>query len=43
MDPPVAVSAIGGRVHVRFDHGWEPIGWRLYRSLRQVFLKRFNV
>ncbi len=43
MDPPVTVSAIGGRVQVRFDHGWEPVGWRLYRSLRQIFLKRFNV
>lgn len=43
IDSPVTVSAIGGRVHVRFDHGWEPLGWRVYRSVRQVFLKRFNV
>ncbi len=34
---------VGGRVHVRFDHGMEPIGFRWYRGLRQLFLKRFNV
>lgn len=34
---------VGGRVHVRFDHGTEPIGFRWYRGLRQLFLKRFNV
>lgn len=43
MDMPGVVTAVGGRVHVRFDHGREPLGWRVYRSLRQVFLKRFNV
>jgi putative peptide zinc metalloprotease protein len=34
---------VGGRVHVRFDHGKEPLVWRLYRGLRQLFLRRFNV
>jgi putative peptide zinc metalloprotease protein len=34
---------VGGRVYVRFDHGWEPPIWRWYRSARQLFLKRFNV
>ena len=38
-----AARFIGNRVYVRFDHGAEPIAWRLARSLRQVFLKRFNV
>ncbi|HKY31469.1 MAG TPA: hypothetical protein VJV23_02950 [Candidatus Polarisedimenticolia bacterium] len=33
----------GGRVYVRFDHGTEPVGWQLYRSARQMFLRRFNV
>ena len=28
---------------IRFDHGSEPLGWRLYRELRQLFLRRFNV
>jgi putative peptide zinc metalloprotease protein len=34
---------VGGRVHVRFDHGKEPLVWRLYRGIRQLFLRRFNV
>jgi putative peptide zinc metalloprotease protein len=34
---------IGGRVHVRFDHGPEPLAFRWYRAIRQTFLRRFNV
>ena len=34
---------VGGRVHVRFDHGEEPMVWRWYRGIRQLFLRRFNV
>jgi putative peptide zinc metalloprotease protein len=34
---------VGGRVYVRFDHGEEPIVWRWYREIRQLFLRRFNV
>jgi len=34
---------VGGRVHIRFDHGKEPLIWRWYRSIRQLFLRRFNV
>lgn len=34
---------VGGRVHVRFDHGYEPVIRRWYRGLRQLFLRRFNV
>lgn len=34
---------VGQRVRVRFDHGFEPIGFQLYRSFRQLFLKLFNV
>jgi putative peptide zinc metalloprotease protein len=34
---------VGGRVHVRFDHGNEPVGYRWYRGVRQLFLKRFSV
>ena len=40
---PHPVDAIGGRVYVRFDHGEEPLAGRLYRSLRQLFLRRLNV
>ncbi len=34
---------IGERAYVRFDHGEEPLGWRLLRGLRQLFLRRLGV
>ncbi len=34
---------VGGRVYVRFDHGWEPVGGRWYRGIRNLLLRRFNV
>lgn len=34
---------LGRRMHVRFDHGYEPVGIQMYRALRQVFLKQFSV
>ena len=34
---------IGQRVFVRFDHGYEPLAFQAYRTLRQIFLTRFNV
>ena len=34
---------VGSRLYVRFDHGREPLIWRWYRGLRQLFLRRFNV
>ena len=37
------VSHVGQRALVKFDHGTEPVGFRLYRGLRQVFLRQFNV
>ncbi len=39
----LSVSQVGGRVYARFDHGNEPLASRLYRDLRQLFLRRFNV
>jgi putative peptide zinc metalloprotease protein len=33
----------GGRAHIRFDHGWAPIGVQWYRRARLLFLSRFNV
>jgi putative peptide zinc metalloprotease protein len=33
----------GGRVHVQFDHGYEPLGLQGYRAIRQLLLRRFNV
>ena len=45
VDLPVAERplSLGGRAYVRFDLGWEPIGWQWYRRARQLFLSRFNV
>jgi putative peptide zinc metalloprotease protein len=37
------VSRLGMRVHVKFRHGWEPLGFRLFRATRRVFLKQLNV
>jgi putative peptide zinc metalloprotease protein len=34
---------VGNRVHLRFSHGSEALAWRWYRSLRQLFLSRFDV
>ena len=36
-------KAFGARVHIRFDHGGEPLAQQAYRRLRQLFLSRFNV
>lgn len=33
----------GGRVYVRFSHGWMPLSAQWYRQVRQLFLTRFNV
>jgi hypothetical protein len=30
-------------VFVRFDHGLEPVGFQLYRALRRLLLRQFNV
>jgi putative peptide zinc metalloprotease protein len=37
------VDRLGERVFVRFDHGTEPIAFRLMRAVRQVFLSRFGL
>lgn len=34
---------VGGRVHVRFEHGTMPLALQWYRSLSQLFLRKFNV
>ena len=33
---------IGERAHVLFDHGYEPLGRQWFRSLHQLFLRRFH-
>jgi putative peptide zinc metalloprotease protein len=34
---------MGRRMHVRLDHGFNPVGFQLYRTLRQLFLRQFGV
>ena len=41
--PATAAAGIGERAYVRFDHGTEPIAEQIYRRVRQLLLKRFNV
>lgn len=41
-DPP-GVPMVGERLLVRFDHGREPVASRVYRSVRQLFLRQFDV
>ena len=33
----------GDRALVRFDHGYAPLGERVWRGVRQLFLRQFNV
>jgi len=37
------IHRVGERALVRFDHGTEPLGWRMWRSVRQLFLRQFSV
>jgi len=41
--PKTNKPEIGQRVYVRFEHAAEPLAQQWYRSLRQVFLRQFNV
>lgn len=45
LELPAAVRStyLGSRVYVRFDHGYEPVGFQLYRSFRRLLLSRFDV
>lgn len=40
---PVDAAGVGSRAYVRFDHGSRSIAHQLYREIRQLFLKRFDV
>ena len=35
-------SNVGGRAWVRFEHGFEPLAFQLYRRAMQLFLKQFD-
>jgi putative peptide zinc metalloprotease protein len=37
------ITRLGERLIVRFEHQPQPLAWQWYRSLRQLFLKRFNL
>ncbi len=34
---------LGARVQVRFDHGWEPVGFQMYQAVRRLLLWQFDV
>lgn len=36
------LQRVGGRAWVRFDHGFEPLAFQLYRRAAQLFLKQFD-
>ena len=41
--PTALTPVLGEHVYVRFEHASEPLAYRAYRSLRQLFMKRFTV
>ncbi len=41
--PATRTFVLGEHVYARFEHEAEPVAWRIYRSVRQLFLKRFSV
>jgi putative peptide zinc metalloprotease protein len=44
LDLPAAQTfVIGEHVYVRFEHGSEPLAWRIYRSVRQLFMRQFAI
>jgi len=38
-----SIREIGGRAHVRLDHGTEPLAAQAYRGLRRLFLRQLGV
>jgi putative peptide zinc metalloprotease protein len=43
LDEDRTIPRIGSRVYVRFSYGAEPLVGRLYRGVRQVFLRVFQI
>jgi putative peptide zinc metalloprotease protein len=41
--PGTLAFVLGEHVYARFEHDPEPVAWRIYRSIRQLFLERFAV
>ncbi|MCP4433753.1 MAG: PqqD family peptide modification chaperone [Gammaproteobacteria bacterium] len=43
FDPEEEKIALGTRAYVRISHGSEPVATQIFRRIRQVFLRQFNV
>jgi putative peptide zinc metalloprotease protein len=44
LDDRSSTSAnFGQRVFIRFEHDWEPLGWQLWRRLRQLLLSSLSI
>jgi putative peptide zinc metalloprotease protein len=43
LPPEARAWHLGARIYVRFDHGFEPVGFQVYRALRQLLLRHFDV
>jgi putative peptide zinc metalloprotease protein len=41
--PATSALVLGEHVYVRFEHGNEPLAARIYRSVRQLFMRQFTV
>jgi putative peptide zinc metalloprotease protein len=41
--PQMPALTLGEHIYVRFEHGGEPLAGRLYRSVRQLFMRQFTV
>jgi putative peptide zinc metalloprotease protein len=41
--PATSTLVLGEHVYVRFEHGTEPLAPRIYRSMRQLFMRQFTV
>jgi putative peptide zinc metalloprotease protein len=41
--PQTPTLTLGEHVYVRFEHGAEPLAPRLYRAVRQLFMRQFTV
>jgi putative peptide zinc metalloprotease protein len=43
LPPEVRSEYLGARVYVRFEHAEQPVGFQIYRALRRLLLRQFNV
>lgn len=43
LEPGTTFRGLGERVYVRFDHGREPAASQVYRVVRQIFLRQFDI